>query len=267
MGDVLRRVRGFAVPIGVFLSASLPVFFAVAALGTRFGLWDWTFGLGFLSVTVGPILLVAAVLLGLASVLLAFLVSPRRGRLAAIIALAIPVAGSFGINQLRTAAGAVPPIHDISTDRQDPPTFSEELLRERGPDANPVLGSDAVIPVTPFTTELAGQFLADVQAAAYPDIVTIEVAMSRDQAYEASHAVVAAMGLDFVTEDPILGVMEATATTFWYGFKDDMVVRVRPSTEGALVDVRSVSRVGVSDLGANATRIREFREQLLRIVP
>ncbi len=66
------------------------------------------------------------------------------------------------------------------------------------------------------------------------------------------------MGLELVNEAPQSGMIEATATTFWFGFKDDLVVRIRPSGTGSVVDVRSVSRVGVSDLGANARRIGEF---------
>ncbi|MCZ0942003.1 MAG: DUF1499 domain-containing protein, partial [Gammaproteobacteria bacterium] len=58
------------------------------------------------------------------------------------------------------------------------------------------------------------------------------------------------------------GLIEATATTFWFGFKDDVAVRVRPHPQGALVDVRSVSRVGRSDGGVNAKRIGEILRRL-----
>ncbi|MFB3106560.1 MAG: DUF1499 domain-containing protein [Pseudomonadales bacterium] len=68
------------------------------------------------------------------------------------------------------------------------------------------------------------------------------------------------MGLELVNEARLQGMIEATATTFWFGFKDDMVVRIRPSGAGSVIDVRSVSRVGMSDLGANARRIGEFLE-------
>jgi uncharacterized protein (DUF1499 family) len=64
------------------------------------------------------------------------------------------------------------------------------------------------------------------------------------------------LGLEIVNEDKAAGMIEATATTFWFGFKDDVVLRIRPTANGSIVDVRSVSRVGQSDLGANAKRIR-----------
>ena len=70
------------------------------------------------------------------------------------------------------------------------------------------------------------------------------------------------MGLEIVAVDEAGGVVEATETTFWFGFKDDVVVRVRPSGDGSIVDVRSVSRVGLSDLGANAARIMELLGRL-----
>jgi uncharacterized protein (DUF1499 family) len=65
-----------------------------------------------------------------------------------------------------------------------------------------------------------------------------------------------------VSEAPAEGRLEATDTTFWFGFKDDVVVRVRPDGTGSRVDVRSLSRVGRSDLGMNARRIRRFLERL-----
>ena len=70
------------------------------------------------------------------------------------------------------------------------------------------------------------------------------------------------MGLEIVTVDEAAGLVEATDTTFWFGFKDDLVVRVREANGGSVVDVRSVSRVGMSDLGANAARILALLERL-----
>ena len=76
-------------------------------------------------------------------------------------------------------------------------------------------------------------------------------------------AAVEAMGLEIVAVDEDAGTVEATDTTFWFGFKDDMVVRVRPAADGgSLVDARSVSRVGMSDLGKNAERILDLLNRL-----
>jgi uncharacterized protein (DUF1499 family) len=70
------------------------------------------------------------------------------------------------------------------------------------------------------------------------------------------------MGWEIVDSDPARGRIEATATTPWFGFEDDVVVRVRPQGGGSRVDVRSVSRVGRSDVGTNARRIRADLEEL-----
>ncbi len=67
------------------------------------------------------------------------------------------------------------------------------------------------------------------------------------------------MGWKIVDENQAEGRIEATATTRWFGFKDDVVIRIAPSGgNGSRVDVRSVSRVGRSDVGTNARRIRAF---------
>jgi uncharacterized protein (DUF1499 family) len=66
------------------------------------------------------------------------------------------------------------------------------------------------------------------------------------------------MGLEVVDVNQAAGIVEATATTFWFGFKDDVVVRIRETQQGSKLDLRSVSRVGQSDIGANAARIQTF---------
>ncbi|PZO06409.1 MAG: DUF1499 domain-containing protein, partial [Alphaproteobacteria bacterium] len=71
-----------------------------------------------------------------------------------------------------------------------------------------------------------------------------------------------AQGWTIVSQDPATGTLSATATTFWFGFKDDVAVRVRAEGAGSVVDVRSTSRVGLSDLGANAARIEAYLSSL-----
>jgi uncharacterized protein (DUF1499 family) len=71
------------------------------------------------------------------------------------------------------------------------------------------------------------------------------------------------MGWEIAEADAAAGRIEATDTTFWFGFKDDVVIRIRPAEDGgSIVDIRSKSRVGMSDVGANAARIRAFRDRL-----
>ncbi len=103
--------------------------------------------------------------------------------------------------------------------------------------------------------------LGEVQRSAFPDVRTLETSIGVQAGVERAVQVLETMGLDIVHADPSAGIVEATATTFWFGFKDDVVVRIRPHEGGSHVDVHSVSRVGQSDLGANAARILTFLER------
>ena len=100
--------------------------------------------------------------------------------------------------------------------------------------------------------------LAALQLAAYPDVKHLESELSVADAVARSESVLEGQGLKIVSTDSEAGLVEATATTFWFGFKDDVVVRVIADAAGSRIDVRSVSRVGQSDVGANAARIEAF---------
>jgi len=152
------------------------------------------------------------------------------------------------LNAGMTMGGGGAPIHDISTDIIDPPEFVA-VAELRGPDDNPV--------------EYAGAETAEMQTNAYPDIETIVLLDPRSFVYEMALQVVHDMGWELVDSSLTEGRIEATATTPYVGFKDDVVIRVRAARAETLVDVRSKSRVGRGDMGANAARIREFRENLI----
>jgi uncharacterized protein (DUF1499 family) len=135
-------------------------------------------------------------------------------------------------------------IHDISTDTADPPTFTV-ALQERGAESN--------------TLEI-NQDVIRQQEEAYPDLNTLVSPLSTDEAYNRALQVATNLGWDIYHQDSNTGVIEAVDTTSIMRFKDDIVIRVRSSAQGTLLDLRSVSRVGEGDLGANAKRIRAFRD-------
>jgi uncharacterized protein (DUF1499 family) len=140
-----------------------------------------------------------------------------------------------------------PPIHDISTDTQDPPQFVAVLpLRANAPN----------------TTVYAGEKIASQQRAAYPELQPYEMNVPPAQAFERALAAVRRMGWVLVAAEASDGRIEATDTTFWFRFKDDVIVRIRPSGTGSRVDVRSLSRVGGGDVGTNAARIRAYLDVL-----
>ena len=142
---------------------------------------------------------------------------------------------------------AMVPIHDITTDTDDPPQFvALYALRQKsfnGP-------------------EYAGDKIARIQKAAYPDIAPRVLDEPSARAFERAHAAARAMGWHIAAAVPDEGRIEATATTPLLRFKDDVVIRVRPEGSGARIDVRSKSRLGRSDLGANAKRIRKYFQTL-----
>ena len=143
------------------------------------------------------------------------------------------------------AAVGAPAIHDITTDVSDPPRFVE-----------------AVQHVALGRTDYGGEELAKQQREAYPDIAPIMVTKSPDEAFNLALAVARDMGWKVTAADAREQRIEATDTTFWFGFVDDIVIRIRPEGVGSRIDVRSLSRVGVGDLGANASRIRRYRDAL-----
>ena len=146
------------------------------------------------------------------------------------------------------AASSVPPIHDITTDLQNPPEFVTMLV-ERSASDNPL---DRKNPTD----------LATLQQTAYPGLVPVLINQDASQVFDQVHSLVTVRGWEIVAASAQQGRIEATATTPIMGFKDDVVIRVRDEAGGTMVDMRSVSRVGQSDLGANAKRIEAFMADL-----
>ncbi|MGE6475869.1 DUF1499 domain-containing protein [Psychrobacter sp. NPDC078631] len=158
----------------------------------------------------------------------------------AVAAIAVP------LGMMNTAKN-VPPIHDISTDLVNPPEFV----------AIAPLRADASNPV-----EYAGAEVAEQQRTAYPDLQTLAYAQSKPELVKASNQAIENLGWELVNTDADKGIIEATETTAWFGFKDDVLIRVTDNDSERLVDIRSKSRVGQSDLGKNAARIHSFIEEL-----
>lgn len=156
------------------------------------------------------------------------------------IAIAIPLS-------MLNKGKSVPPIHDISTDLVNPPEFV----------AIAPLRADAPNPV-----EYAGVEVATQQRAAYPELQTLNYTQSKSELVEATKQAIDHLGWQLVNIDADQGIVEATDRTMWFGFKDDVIVRITDKGSERLVDIRSKSRVGGSDLGKNAERIHKFIEEL-----
>ena len=172
----------------------------------------------------------------------------RRGAWLALVGLIVGLVVVGVPWQMKRTAQQVPPIHDITTDTDDPPRFVDILpLRKYAPNA----------------ADYGGPDLAAQQHAAYPDIQPVTLRLSTQQTFTQALRAADAMGWDIVAANPEEGRIEATDTTLWFGFKDDIVIRVRAQGDESRIDVRSVSRVGKSDLGKNAQRIRAYIRRLI----
>ncbi|MEM5515001.1 DUF1499 domain-containing protein [Pseudoalteromonas sp. AS84] len=157
-----------------------------------------------------------------------------------VVAIAMP------LNMMNKAEG-VPAIHDISTDLVNPPKFVA-IAPLRANASNPV--------------EYAGEEIAVQQRKAYPELATLSFAQSKADLMTASEQAVKNLGFAVVSANTATGIVEATDTTTWFGFKDDVVIRIKDEGSQCFVDIRSKSRVGRSDLGKNAERIHSIINEL-----
>jgi uncharacterized protein (DUF1499 family) len=229
------RVSRLAVTLGVVSSLALAAtgplhHLELLGLAGAFALLKWS---------------VYGALAAFALSIVGMIVDARRGSsmrtAATAMALSLVAIGSLGV--IAWKGSRVPAIHDITTDTIQPPPFLAVLPLRAGA-LNPA--------------DYGGPDVAAKQQQAYPDIVPLVLSVPPGRAFDRAVAAAKALGWDVVASDPVGARIEATDTTFWFGFKDDVVVRVTPQPTGSRVDVRSLSRVGGGDLGANAARVRAF---------
>jgi len=225
---------------GLVLSLAGAALLLVGPLGTRAGMWSFT---------IGFLMLGLSVLLALVGASLALVAGVRTGRwaLAAggiVIGLAVVSVPSAVILSARDT----PPIHDITTDPDNPPAFVAVLPLRTG-SANP--------------PEYVGGDVTAQQRSAYPDIQPLLLNIPAAEAFDRAVTAVRDLGWNVAASDREAGRVEAVDTTIWFGIKDDEVIRVREVSPGSTrIDVRSKSRVGASDLGRNAQRIRTLLDRL-----
>jgi len=245
-----HKLRKLVIRIAMGLAILGPLIFALAGFGYRMGLFDLGLSLGTLSRKIGPLVLLIGLLTGIAGLVMAFVMKPRKGLVLAAIATIIPLAGLISLNGMKNKVSKLPYIHDITTDTQDPPVFTDVIvkLRDTAKASNTL---DYVGKKDPKDVLVSVQ-----QTKAYPDIRPVLRSEAPEIVYGEALSLIKQQGWAIHTEDPEAGLIEATDTTFWYGFKDDIIVRIRAAEGGGtIVDMRSVSRVGMSDIGANAERL------------
>lgn len=247
-GSALRRPSRWPLalaPVGLFVAVAAWLAVLAAGPGYRFGVWG--LGVAFALLSWAAIGGLFGAVLSMVGKALSRWHRLRQGSRVAVLGLL--VGGTAFVVPLSywVKAQQVPPIHDITTDTGTPPAFVAILPLRAG---------------APNPADYGGPTVAAEQRAAYPDIAPAVLALPPGQAFGRALAAARSMGWQVIAADNADGRIEATAETFWFGFKDDVVIRIRSQGAMSRVDVRSVSRVGRSDVGTNATRIRAFLAML-----
>lgn len=249
-----HTLRKWVQRIALFCIALGPLALLIAALGYRLGILDLGFAFGVLNTKVGLFSLAGALLTGVIGLLMGFFIAPKRRLLTMGVIVLVAL---FGLNRMMSVGKTVeklPFIHDVTTDTQDPPVFTQAILSERAKTEG-VNTVDYVGKVDKREKEL----VSVLQVRDYPDIRTLVLSDTPEVVFGRAKAAAKNQGWKIVSEDVDAGIIEATETTFWYGFKDDVVIRIRGvESGGSVLDIRSISRVGASDLGVNAERVRAF---------
>ena len=217
------------------LGAAGPVYRIGASLATAYEIMRWAEYIG-----------LAASLTSIGAAIYTYRSRKWMGTLLSVLALVIGLAAVAIPLATARRAQRLPSIHDVTTDLDNPPAF-QAILPKR---------ADA-----PNTLDRTPQ-LALLQREGYPDLAPITLPTPPAAAFDRALSVAQSSGWEIVTADKSSGRIEATDTTRWFGFTDDVVVRLTPWGAGTRVDVRSAARTGAGDLGRNASRIRRFLNDL-----
>jgi uncharacterized protein (DUF1499 family) len=252
MKDIDLSHRGhtrakIALSAGIIAIVAIPLM----ALGRMAGLWSPVFAIpSLLAFVITVFAMITAIVLGLIGMLTrrgrAWSAEPvRRSAIALVLGIAIlvPVAGFISVG------AKYPPIHDISTDTDNPPKFVTLLAERAAMNAPNSTDYDPAV--------------AAKQKVAFPDLKPKDLLLPQTEAFTRALDAAKAMGWRVAAAEPAEGRIEAVDTTFWSGFIDDIVIRVTPIGEKqSRIDVRSESRVGGGDAGKNGMRIAAYLARL-----
>ena len=261
--EPLSKLQGISLVIALAVAIGSVLWFLVAALGVKFGVWPIEVGLLQMSLQGGAIVVSLAFIVSLIALFIQIASPPRRGAILAVVLITFNlIVGKTYIGAVNKGQGS-PPIHDIQTDWDNPIVFPDAVIKERAANKWNPIRDNPVVPdaVAGRWPKAAGRSFRELQEEAYsksnlkPVIVPVEAVVALEAAIEVAKD----LGWKIESVDQERGLIHATETSTWYGFTDDIAIRVKQNGEkGSRVDVRSVSRIGISDLGANADRIKVF---------
>lgn len=231
----MRAMLTWLRPLAALLALATLLILALSGPGVRFELFPYRTGLDlfrnwsfYAAIAAGVVALLALAIPGVR----------RRGMLLPVVVLVIALVALYPSYAFQSRARSHPPINDITTDMANPPKYMTT------------------------TRAYPGDEFARQQVMAYPDIKPVMLSVPPREAFERAVKAAESMGWEVVGRDAAAGTLEAVDTTKWFGFRDDIAVRVSAADGGSRIDVRSKSRVGRSDIGTNARRIRAYTERL-----
>jgi uncharacterized protein (DUF1499 family)/drug/metabolite transporter superfamily protein YnfA len=233
---MMKPTQPLSIPAmsGLILGLAAIATIVASGIGYRLGWWHFTRGLQVAEwATYGAAVALVLAVLGLVQTRPD---AARSGRVMAALGLLVALVLVSTALQWEYASRTTPPINDISTDTADAPVFWD----------------------MPNPTDYPGAKVAVLQRAAYPDLAPLKLAMPPDHVFAKALAVANDNGWTIVASVPTEGRLEATTSSLLYGFTDEVIVRVQAADGGALIDVRSRSRLGRIDRGVNANRIRGY---------
>lgn len=258
--ETLLLARKHALRTALALAILAPLLIAVGIFCVRTDRLSLQTGYQLMILGIAPAFASIALILGVFGLVAALLIPPRKGAVTALVSVALGAVVLFGIAQHRLGAADTPPIHDVATDWRDPLLFSPAMLAVRGEKANPVELAP-VVPEGPRNAFL-GRPVAMVNASTCPAATPAVLESDVPFAYNRARIAVMKFGWTIVTDDRAGGRLEATARSLWLNQPYDVVVRVRPEGAGARVDIRSISRFGQSDRGANCQLVTRLRKAM-----
>ncbi len=217
----------------------------LAGLGSRWKWWHfrtgfavlrWSAYAGLLAAVISCIGLIASLQTGL-----------YDGVIVAVLGMLAGLVTAGNTWNWKQSIVSFPPIHDITTDTQNPPQFVSILPLRKDAD-NP--------------SEYGGPIIAAQQHKAYPDIKSLVMNLPVESAFDRALTVARGRKWNIIAVNRHEGRIEAVDTTFWFGFKDDIIIRITADGTRSRIDLRSVSRAGRTDVGKNANRIRAFLKRM-----
>src|SRR5277367_401027 len=236
---LLRRLPS----LSFFLAAVALIMLALGPIGWRAGWWHFRVGFFYLMPWAGYFG-VAAVMVAVLALVLGRAVISWPGVVIGIVAFIAGGLTAYAPLHYYAMGGKYPPIDDITTDTVNPPAFVAVVAARLAEDDN--------------SATYGGARIAAQQQRAYPDIEPLVLAIPPVKAFAPALETAHRLGWTIVDGDPVAGRIEANDRSRWFGFIDDIVIRITASGAGSKIDMRSSSRHGRGDFGVNAARIRAY---------